>query len=88
MLAQIAKDNSIAVGGKLYADSLGDKDSPASTYIDMLRNNTDTIYDGLMRADSTDSTGGSSVKIWMWILLLAPVLIGIVYLLFRTTNRV
>jgi hypothetical protein len=87
MLAQIAKDNKIAVGGKLYADSLGDKDSPAATYIDMLRNNTDTIYDGLMRANSPESTGDSAVKPWMWILFLAPVCIGIVYLLFRTTKR-
>lgn len=46
-LEQIARDNGIRIGGKLYSDSLGDEDSPAATYIDMLRHNTDVIVEGL-----------------------------------------
>lgn len=47
LLQQIAEDNDIIIGGSLYADSLGDKDSPASTYIDMLTHNTNSIVNGL-----------------------------------------
>jgi len=43
----LAKDNNILVGGQLYADSIGDEDSPAPTYYDMLRYNTITIVGAL-----------------------------------------
>lgn len=49
-LKQIAKDNNIRIGGKLYSDSLGDKKSPASTYLKMLRSNTDVIVSGLSQS--------------------------------------
>ena len=39
LLEQIARDNEVKIGGKLYSDSLGDKDSPANSYIDMLKHN-------------------------------------------------
>jgi ABC-type Zn uptake system ZnuABC Zn-binding protein ZnuA len=48
LLRQIAEDNGIAIGGSLYADSLGDPDSPAATYINMLRHNTDVIVGALL----------------------------------------
>lgn len=47
LLAQLARDNNIRVGGELYADSLGDEKSPAATYIDMLTHNTSTIVKAL-----------------------------------------
>ncbi len=47
LLEQLAKDNDIKVGGQLYADSIGDKDSPAPSYIDMLKYNTDVIVKAL-----------------------------------------
>jgi len=37
LLKQLAKDNDIEIGGQLYADSIGDEESPAPTYIDMLK---------------------------------------------------
>lgn len=49
MLKQIAKDNNVAIGGELFADSLGDEKSPASTYINMLRSNTNTIVQALSK---------------------------------------
>lgn len=55
ILQQIAKDNKIVIGGELYADSLGDKDSPASTYLKMLRYNTDTIVKGLTTKEKAES---------------------------------
>lgn len=47
LLKQVADDNEIKIGGKLYSDSLGDKDTPANTYINMVRYNTDVIVQGL-----------------------------------------
>ena len=43
----LAKDNDVIIGGSHYADSLGDKDGPAGTYIAMLRHNAHTIAEGL-----------------------------------------
>jgi ABC-type Zn uptake system ZnuABC Zn-binding protein ZnuA len=47
LLNQVAADNKISIGGKLYSDSLGEKDSPANTYLNMVRHNTDVIVKGL-----------------------------------------
>lgn len=49
LLKQVASDNGAVIGGQLYADSLGDKESPASTYLDMLKHNTDTIVKALTK---------------------------------------
>lgn len=54
-LKLIASDNGAIIGGKLYADSLGDKDSPAATYLDMIKSNTNTIVAGLS-AGATDKS--------------------------------
>jgi ABC-type Zn uptake system ZnuABC Zn-binding protein ZnuA len=47
LLEQIARDNGVALGGALYADSIGEQDSPAPDYLSMLRHNTDVIAAGL-----------------------------------------
>lgn len=60
LLNQVASDNKISIGGKLYSDSLGDKDSPANTYINMIRYNTDLIVKGLT---SNPGEAGNSVII-------------------------
>lgn len=63
MIKQIATDNNVRIGGQLFADSLGDEDSPADTYINMLKSNTDTIVkalssekDDLVEPDSSNSS--------------------------------
>ena len=56
MLQQIADDTNVRVGGELFADSLGDKNSDAPTYIEMLRHNTNTIVSALK------ATGSESQK--------------------------
>ena len=53
LLQVLAKDNNVVIGGSLYADSLGDEDSPGSTYLGMLEHNARTIVDGLSRDRST-----------------------------------
>lgn len=49
LLLQLAEDLGISIGGKLFADSLGDEESGADTYIKMQRQNTDLIVAGLSR---------------------------------------
>jgi len=49
MLKELAASNDIQIGGELYADSIGGKDSPAPSYIDMLKHNTDVIVRALKR---------------------------------------
>lgn len=63
ILQQIAKDNKIRIGGELYADSLGDRNSPAATYIGMLRHNTDTIVKGLSGDFSEEYKTDENAKI-------------------------
>jgi len=47
VIQQIATDNGVKVGGELFADSIGDEDSDAPTYLTMLKHNTDVIVDAL-----------------------------------------
>ncbi len=73
MLQEIAKDNDIQIGGELFADSIGDEESGANSYIDMLKHNTDVIVKALTRETAVvannehqkDDTGsGSSMMTW------------------------
>jgi zinc/manganese transport system substrate-binding protein len=75
LLNQVAADNGISIGGKLYSDSLGDKDSPASTYLKMVRHNTDVIVGGLTSAmtiaiDDQKSNTASILRIIAFAVLL------------------
>ena len=49
LLKQIAEDNNVVIGGSLYSDSIGEKDSPAPTYLQMLKFNTDLIVTALSK---------------------------------------
>jgi len=71
LLKQLAADNNITIGGQLYADSIGDKDSPAPSYLDMLKYNTDVIVKALTRPlqegtalTTTEEDSGSNW--WLW----------------------
>jgi len=43
-----ARGFKVKVGGTLYGDALGDRGTPAGTYIGALRHNIDTIVEGLL----------------------------------------
>jgi LPXTG-motif cell wall-anchored protein len=80
LLEQVASDNKIKIGGKLYSDSLGDKDSPANTYINMVKSNTDVIVNGLTSVASADGDDGqpkdqSKWFIWLGVAFLAVFLV-------------
>jgi len=53
IMEQRANDLGIKIGGKLFADSLGDEESGADTYVKMLRQNTRLILEGLSRLVGT-----------------------------------
>ena len=83
MLQQIAQDENVRIGGELYADSLGDTDSPAPTYYDMLKHNTETIVAGLIglnegAAAETETTQRGNRRVVTFVLwgIVALVLIG------------
>ncbi|GIV31910.1 MAG: metal ABC transporter substrate-binding protein [Saprospiraceae bacterium] len=73
LLEQIARDNGVAIGGKLYSDSIGGPDSPAPTYLDMLKYNTDTIVKALrgetQQIATDESTRSSAGGWWLWLIL-------------------
>ncbi|MEL6832679.1 MAG: zinc ABC transporter substrate-binding protein [Bacteroidota bacterium] len=78
LLQVLAKDNNVVIGGSLYADSLGDEDSPGGTYLGMLQHNARTIVDGLSRDRSTvehtdEEEGGTEQYILFGIILLLMV---------------
>lgn len=85
ILEQLASDNHIKIGGKLYADSIGDKDSPANSYVDMLRHNTDVIVQALTAttdsADTTEKEGSTSA--WLYGIIVVAALLIMALLIFR-----
>lgn len=47
LIEQIAKESGAKIGGRLYSDALSDQNGPASTYIDMIRNNVQALQGAL-----------------------------------------
>lgn len=72
LVKQIAKDNSIQVGGKLYTDSLSDSEGDAPTYIDMLYHNANTIYAGLKGVETRPSIplAKDETPVWLTVAIL------------------
>lgn len=48
LIEQIASETGIKVGGTLYSDALSDESGPASTYIDMMTSNVNTIKGAIL----------------------------------------
>jgi ABC-type Zn uptake system ZnuABC Zn-binding protein ZnuA len=86
LLQQIAKDNNVKIGGELFADSIGDKDSEGHGYIEMLRYNTDVIVGALARNElsNTKLDQDSDSSNWLLYSILALFMIGsLVYLILK-----
>ena len=91
-LEQLASDHEIKIGGKLYSDSLGKKGSGASTYLDMLRHNANTINNALkqsftVKATNDSEPSDSSGSNWWLLLLIGALCLGGFYFVFRNLNR-
>lgn len=69
MIQQIAKDNKVAIGGELYADSIGEEGSEGDSYLKMLRHNTDVIVQALrdteMSVTKVDEDEHSGANMWL-----------------------
>ncbi|RMG86921.1 MAG: metal ABC transporter substrate-binding protein [Bacteroidetes bacterium] len=84
-LEQLAKDNHIKIGGSLYSDSIGEPDSPAPTYLDMIRYNTQTIVAALSAEPEAPTAGAtdSATRPWVfWVIGLGFVAV-FVFVLFK-----
>ena len=91
MLQQIAQDEGVRIGGELFADSLGDEASPAPTYYDMLKHNTETIVAGLLGVGSetsspdaaTERGNSRTVTFILWGIVAMVLIGGFVYVALR-----
>ncbi len=81
LLQQLAADNGIRIGGKLFSDSLGDEVSGAATYIDMLRYNTDTLVEALTLVAENNETKQSLIPLFITVLALFA--IGFIWLFLK-----
>ncbi len=78
LIKQISDDSGAKIGGELFADSLGEEDSDADTYINMLKHNTDVIVGALSRGEIQETKIDADDQSQNWLLygLLALLLIG------------
>lgn len=86
VIQQIARDNNVKIGGELFADSIGEKDSEGSTYLRMLRHNTDVIVQALSQNNMSSTKIDSDDKTNSWLIYLIIVLIMISALVFGVTK--
>jgi len=86
MIQRIAEDNSVAIGGELYADSLGPKGSEGATYYKMLKHNTDVIVSALkdkkMTKTAHDDVGAEN-SLWSYLAIAGLLAIGFLLVLFK-----
>lgn len=86
MLQQIADDTGVKIGGELYADSIGEEDSDAPTYLSMLKHNTDVIVNALTGTSierTKIDTDDNSNKFWIYIGLGAVMLLSLIFLVLK-----
>lgn len=87
VLEQIAKDNGIVIGGKLYSDSIGDQESEAPSYVKMLEYNTNTIVSALTQQNPENLTVSENpvtkTVLYSFLGLLA---VGAIFILIRKMN--
>lgn len=88
-IQQLIKDHKISIGGKLFFDSIGDKNGVASSYLDMLKYNTDIIVAAITKEFLEKNTVSSSINRRSALLLgiISGILIMIIfYWIFKKVN--
>ncbi len=83
LLQRLAKDLGIVIGGELFADSLGDEESGADSYLKMLRQNTDVIVNGLLGLTGKDSSEDS----WFIFVIIGIFLLSFLYVAYKMQLR-
>mgnify|MGYP000734179122 CR=1 FL=1 len=89
-MKQIAKDTKVKIGAKLYADSLGEPDSPGGSYTGMLLTNTENIVNGLLgkssiEVEGNDAENGGKSNI-IFFIIFGVLLVGGAFVMFRKMN--
>lgn len=88
LLQQLASDNKIGVGGKLFSDSIGDEKSAAPTYIAMLRHNTDVIVAALSGEVSQEKSAEPDGLNWkLYGGIMGAFLIAVLFFIFNRFNK-
>jgi len=89
VIQQIAKDNNVKIGGELFADSIGDKDSHGPTYLTMLKHNTDVIVKALSqdKMTATKIDQDNSEKGWMIYLVIGLVMLAALAFVISKFNK-
>ncbi|OAV43663.1 metal ABC transporter substrate-binding protein [Lewinella sp. 4G2] len=91
LIRQIAKDNGVFIGGYLYADSLGEPDTPAGTYVGMLRHNVSTIVKALRGERNAkyeaENQETSSLQTYFLLGVILAVMVGAFLYMVRVLNR-
>ena len=79
VIQQIARDNGVKIGGELFADSLGEEEGEAGTYIKMLKHNTDVIVKALSSDEVTTTKidGDDKSNSWLIYLIAGVLLLGL-----------
>jgi ABC-type Zn uptake system ZnuABC Zn-binding protein ZnuA len=82
LLKQIAEDNGVGIGGELFSDSIGEEDSEADTYLNMLKHNTDVIVGALSegrltktKIDEDDTSFNLYLYLGLGILMLGSIIL-------------
>lgn len=86
LIRVIVRELGVSEGKRLFADSLGDKESGASTYVDMIRQNTDRIVSGLTRTAMQGTEESSLQFIGVILLIFALAFVGVAMRL-RTASK-
>jgi zinc/manganese transport system substrate-binding protein len=87
LMEQISKENKISIGGKLFADSIGDEKSPAPTYIDLLKNNANVISEALSKKLDENVQNDDSSSKSNFLLYLIPIVLIVASLIFILVKR-
>lgn len=89
LLKQIAEDNGVKIGGELFSDSIGSKESEADSYLKMLKHNTDVIVnalsEGVMKKTKIDTDDTSHNYISY--IILGLIMLGSILFLFLKAQR-
>jgi len=85
LIQQIRQENNIQIGGKLYADSLGDPKVEAGTYIGMMKHNARIIAEGLitMKNKMNENEQKSKTFIYLGIFLFYIITLTLLFLVNR-----
>jgi len=87
MLQELANSNDITIGGSLYSDSIGSKNSDAPTYYDMLKVNTDIIVNALSRKVQPKTAEAPSSNNGLLYGILGVLFIGAFFFVYQSMNK-